>query len=369
MGEAFLYGHESGLRFKALSASLPAPYNVFYNGQAIDISHAVITANLGKVTMQVPPGSCTFSPQTATAGLTAITISFAIGGTTRTASVPVTVLNLSNIFANNTWAQIAQAAHYGFPKYLWQPGDMKTLTIGSMTHTIRIIGFDNDPLDENDAKYNDPTYNRGTKKAALALQWYTPAGNGRMHRTNNGGNVYWENSDMRLSTLPALKASLPDDVKNNIRIVDKWFNRIYTGNGQSWTGSIASQWFNTYKTYPGILLPEELFLLNTFDSNYVNRSLVYFDDLRIDNYYQLFEHTWTKPWQPDRGDTMIETGYITGDYQSYDPRSGEWSRACEDTSDPGANLRFIGMDQIEDQLKYMTRDQTTVLPYFPVFNL
>ena len=143
MGEAFLHGHGgNGLRYKGLSASLPAPYNVFYNGQGIDISHAVITANLGKVTMQVPPESCTFSPQTATASTTAITVSYSIGSVTRTASIPITVLSLSNVFANNTWAQIAQAAHYGFPKYLWQPGDMKTLTIGSTTHTIRIIGFD-----------------------------------------------------------------------------------------------------------------------------------------------------------------------------------------------------------------------------------
>lgn len=368
MGEAFLHQNGSGgLRFKSLSASLPAPYNVFYAGQAIDISCAVITANLGKVTMQVPPGSCAVSPSTATAGLTAITISYAIGGTTRAVSVPVTVLNLSNIFANNTWAQIAQAAHYGFPKYLWQPGDTKTLTIGSTTHTIRIIGFDNDPLDENDAKYNDPTYNRGTKKAALALQWYTPAGNDSVHNTITEF-VYWEDSKMRLTTLPALKASLPDDVKNNIRTVDKWFHLIYAASGSS-VGSVVAS--SALDMEHGIMLPEELFLLNSFDSNYANRSMVYTDALRTDSYYQLFEHTWTESGDPADGDSKTDTGYITGDYQSYDPKRGELSRACDGPGRHGT-LRLIQKDQIittqESYRKYFIVGQTTALPYFPVFN-
>ena len=372
MGEAFLHGHGgNGLRFKSLSASLPAPYNVFYNGQSVDISHAVITANLGKVTMTVPPGSCTFSPQTATASTTAITVSYSIGSVTRTASIPITVLSLSNVFANNTWAQIAQAAHYGFPKYLWQPGDTKTLTIGSTTHTIRIIGFDNDPLDENDAKYNDPTYNRGTKKAALALQWYTPAGNGSIH--NNSSNyVYWENSRMRLTTLPALKDSLPDDVKNNIRTVDKWFHFIY-GEGSSYTGSIAPELWNWRDTVSGVLLPEELFLLGSFDSNYANRSMVGFDVLRVDSYYQLFEHTWSESGKTQAGDSKIDTGYITGDYQSYDPKFGEWSRVCVGSITSRNYLRFIPKDQINNAdsnyKKYTIREQTLSLPYFPVFNL
>ena len=369
MGEAFLHGHGgNGLRFKSLSASLPAPYNVFYNGQGIDISHAVITANLGKVTMQVPPESCTFSPQTATASTTAITVSYSIGSVTRTASIPITVLSLSNVFANNTWAQIAQAAHYGFPKYLWQPGDTKTLTIGSTTHTIRIIGFDNDPLDENDAKYNDPTYNRGTKKAALALQWYTPAGNGSIHN-NSSSYVYWENSRMRLTTLPALKASLPDDVKNNIRTVDKWFHYVYM-NAVAYIGSVRAAGY--FDMEHGTLLPEELFLLDSFDSNYANRSMVYTDALRTDSYYQLFEHTWTESGNPANGDSKTDTGYITGDYQSYDPKYGEWSRVCAGPSTKDF-LRLIRKDQIIDAdstyKKYSTRGQDTLLPYFPVFNL
>lgn len=363
MGEAFLHQNGSGgLRFKSLSASLPAPYNVFYAGQAIDISHAVITANLGKVTMQVPHGSCTFSPQTAAAGLTAITVSFTIGGTTRTATIPITVLSFSSTFANNTWAQIAQAAYYGFAKYLWNPGDTKTLTAGSTSYPIRIIGFDVDSLDETDAMYSDAMYNRGTKKAALTLQWAVPAGKGYMDNSYSEYD-WWPNCRMRTITLPNLLASLQSDVKNNVRTVTKrtqnqYLGTIMPGNVITSNSSDIERCFTTADT---------LFLLSAFDANFTNRKMVLYDPLRTDDYYQLFEYTFQGEGPAASGDTGAESGYVIGDYQSYQEVSGEWSR----TGNGASQNCFLAMRRtilLSSNQKYQPVQSDSSLPYFPVFN-
>lgn len=350
MGEAFLHGHGSGLRFRSLSASLPAPHNVFYNGQAIDISHAVIYANLGRSTVKIAPDGCTVSPAIATTGLQSVTVSCKLGGTTRTASIPVTVIATSDTFANNSWAVIAQAAYYGFPKLIWNLGDEKTVSIGSTTHTLRIIGFDNDQLNENDAKYSDPFYNRGTKKTALTLQWKTPAGSGKMHPTASS-NIYWKNCNMRTVTLPALCDSLPADIKNNIRTVDKW-NFL----------SAVYQQTSVVCTNPE-KLPETIFLLNNFDANYTNRNVADYDEFRVDQVYGFFDYQWQDVTKD------VERGYKFGDYQSYDLAAGEWSRACYYPRTEALMLRFISQtasSSYNDKYGYVRGDSTK--PYFPVFN-
>ena len=354
MGEAFLHGNGgNGLQYKSLSASLPAPYNVFYNGQAVDISHAAITANLGKVTVSVSPGSCTFSPQTATTSTTAITVSFTIGGVTKTASIPITVLATSS-FANTPWEIVAQAAYYGFPKYIWQPGDTKTLTIGSTTHTIRIIGFDCDPLDENDAMYNDPFYNGGSKKSALSLQWATPAGVVSSSSEVGGGSNFWWNCNLRTVILPALLESMPNALKNNVRTVDKVSYTLVSING-SQKKSVSNFYYGA----------ETIFLLSYFDSCYMNPSALsdgsFNDVLRFDKNYSLFEHEW--------GGADDYGGYVFGDYSSLEKAHlGEMTRITYTTNTYNYTScwRMAPESVITSQYpKYINANNA----YFPVFNL
>lgn len=360
MGEAFLHGHSNGLRYKGLSASLPAPYNVFYNGQAIDISHAVVAANLGKTTVQVPPGSCSFTPQTATTSTTAITVSFTIGGIAKTASIPITVLATSS-FANTPWEIVAQAAYYGFPKHIWQPGDTKTLTIGGTPHTIRIIGFDCDPLDVDDALYNDPNYNGGTRKASLALQWYTPAGILASASDAGTASQYWRNSTFRTTILPALLASLPDAIKNRVRTVDKLTTTLVSINGERIKKSLQ------YPSYDS----ETIFLPSYFDTCYMNPdidlSMGSFDYLlRFDKPYTLFAHEW--------GDESDHGGYVFGDHSTISARSGEMVR---NTYPPNSynSIIFWGM-LTESEMEAITPANPRyskyvhgAVAYFPIFNL
>ena len=345
MGEAFLHQTGSGMRFRALSVSLPAPYNVFYNGQAITLEHATITANMGRASVILTPGNCVLSPATATTGLTSFTVSCTIGATTRSVTVPITVIPTSNTFGNNSWAVIAQAAYYGFPKLIWNLGDTKTETINGVTHTIRIIGFDHDDLSDDDGMYNDALYNGGTKKTALTLQFST-ALKGKMNTTlrTPGG---WQTSTMRNTTLPAVLGMMPAAMKNNIRKVSKW----------SRTGLVDESQDDAW-----VLLSEDLFLITRAEANYYSG---YFAKEILLNLpcYGLFEVTTP---------TNMRIGYIFGDYtpSGLSPSAdGEWTR----------DVREYSASDTDNRYRYFFLNNTVSYPIangygdseraiFPIFN-
>ena len=341
MGEAFLHGHGSGLRFRRLSASLDERYSVFYNEQTIDISHAVIYANLGSSTIKIAPEDCTVSPRTASSEMTSVSVSYTIGSITRSAQIPITVIPTSSVFNENSWEVIAQAAYYGFPKFIWNLGDTKTENVDGTYHSWRIIGFDHDDLNENDAKYSDPLYNNGIKKAALSIQWKTPAGCGPMvsfeNRANNG--LWWRTCDMRSKTLPALLNSMPEGLKNNVRTVDKW-----------------NSGFGVYNSSPTLYYkdPETIFLLDHFDSNYVKRYIGSHPPEGID---EVIAH-----WRSlDKYYPYFSSKYIIGNYRSYSSSEGEWSRTKE------SPCQFFCLDGSGASLVY-AHQYNKNLPYFPVFN-
>lgn len=358
MGEAFLHQTGSGMRLRGISATLPAPYNVFYPGQTIDISHAVITADFGRSIVNISPAGCTVSPAAASTGMTSITISFTSGGVKRSTTVPVTVLATSS-FANTPWEVVAQAAYYGFPKHLWQPGDTKTLTIGGTNHTIRIIGFDNDPLDENDAMYNDPYYNGGTKKASLALQWYTPAGMIESSTELGDSDDFWRESRLRTEILPALLASMPSAIKNNVRTVDKFTFTLVSINGERIKKHLGDPHYDS----------ETIFLPSYFDTCYMNTSDlfngVYNYMTRFDKPYTLFAHEW--------GDESDWGGYIFGDHSGIEEK-GEMVRNSYPPNSYSSLVLWRMLPESEAgkitpiNPRY-SKYGTGALAYFPVFNL
>lgn len=295
----------SGMRLRSISATLAAPYNVFYPGQTIDISHAVITANFGFEpydNLPIHPSLCTVSPSVASLGTTAITITYKVKGATRSANVPVTVIQASNVFGNNSWAVIAQAAYYGYAKYLWNPGDTKTQEIDGITHSIYILGFDKDPLAEDDAYYNDPLYNGGTGKTGLTLGFATPAGNGAIHRTNEG----WITSVMRNTTLPALREQMPSDMKNNIRTVMKYSTYAYTSKPS----------YSDARYGYGPASEETVFLLGIIDSNWVKEMQ------RVFTYLSGYDYDTSLT---DAVYDLFADGFIPRDY-SGSVRECEWTR-------------------------------------------
>ena len=171
--------------------------------------------------MRIYPSECVFSPAVVSADTTSITISKTIQGVTRSCAVPVTVYPVSATFDDNSWASIAAAAYLGRACDLWHAGDEKTETIDGTEHTFRILGFNHNYLAEDDEMYSDPYYNKGRGTAAIALQFKSVAGAAQMHDADmkTDGEV-WNESKMRLETLPALYDLFPSSLKSIVRLVD-----------------------------------------------------------------------------------------------------------------------------------------------------
>ena len=255
-------------------------------------------------------------------------------------------------FRDTSWANIALAAYYGFPKLIWNLGDEKTVTVGSTTHTLRIIGFDHDELSSEDAKYNDAGYNRGTKKAALTIQWKTAAGSATI---SSGETNPWKGCSMRTVTLPALLASMPDDLKNNVRTVTKMTCEMGDSAGPS-LKSIR----DTYH------IPETLFLPSYFDANYMPAAQLsdFYpakDNITEDPPYEYFAYTWT--------DISDYGGYKTGDYLSYDTQFGEFTRILRTENNVQRRNAWLMKPKsaiTSTMPKYNYGSISS--PYFPIFN-
>ena len=230
MGEAFLHGH-NGMSY-SLSASFASNNNVFIVGQPSNDGRAVIVATLGGTQVLIPPEECTFTPSIIAVNTTAIKITKKIGGTTRSVTLPIVAVAASSTFNANSWGVIAAAAYCGIHADLWSVGDEKTETINGTEHTFRIIGFNHNSLSDDDEMHGDHNYNKGRGKAAIALQFKTPAGSSVIHNQYISDQTKnWTDTKMYTETLPALYNSFPQAMKNVVRKVKVFiYKSIHTSN-------------------------------------------------------------------------------------------------------------------------------------------
>ena len=190
----------------------------YYAGQYFDTTGIIVGAQFGTFVIPLHESGWSYTPARALAvSDTQIVISATIGHMSKTITIPITVEDYNPTLTNNSWEQIAYAAQLGIANQLWSIGDIKSTDYGSW----RIIGFDADPLDAEDEKYNDTTYNANKKKAAITFQWVAPAGRNGMNlgNTNSGG---WPSCNMNRTILPNLLATLPVDMVSVMRLVDKY---------------------------------------------------------------------------------------------------------------------------------------------------
>ena len=113
------------------------------------------------------------------------------------------------VFANNSWAQIAEASENHQIPDTWVVGDEKTieLTTGEQV-TLVILDFNHDDL-------------TGGGKAGMTIGMINLlATTYRMNasNTNAGG---WDESEMRTSTMATLLSQLPSDLQSAIKQVNK----------------------------------------------------------------------------------------------------------------------------------------------------
>ena len=114
------------------------------------------------------------------------------------------------VFADNTWEQIIKACQNNAVPDTWAVGDQKAMTIGEEEHMITIIGKNHDD------------YADGSGKAPLTFQMQDCLATKYMMqstRTNSGG---WGASiPYNGDAYDYFMESIPDEVKDGIRIVDK----------------------------------------------------------------------------------------------------------------------------------------------------
>lgn len=174
---------------------------------------AMVTATKGSKTVSGTAGTdgtCTL--ELSEAGEWSVTAS--LNGNSKTKSIMIGTQTLdasilSDTFAENSWAQIAEACQTGTVPSTWIVGNSKTMTIGGTDYQIDIIGKNHD------------TYADGSGTAPLTFQMHdcyatTYAMNAA--NTNVGG---WKECAMRKTHLPAILALMPAEVQTGIREVNK----------------------------------------------------------------------------------------------------------------------------------------------------
>lgn len=231
MGECLLVRRGGGkATLKGISVKTPPAKLEYLTGDTFDPTGMVLTANVGGVPVDVTTGY-TVTPDPLTADTTAVTISYTAGGKTVSTTQAVTVKSYDPVFANNTWEKIVEACNLGLAQTLWAVGDVSpAIELYGQSIAFRIVAFDHDSLSTSDSKYNDASYNNGSKKAIMTLETVnTLVGDGSPYSRNgfaydknlSGGKAYWTNSTLKKTILPAILALFPKSLSGSIRTVQK----------------------------------------------------------------------------------------------------------------------------------------------------
>ena len=116
----------------------------------------------------------------------------------------------TSAFTTDSWATIAAASADGTASTKYKVGDEKTITLTTGEEvTVQIWGFGHDDLADGSGKAG---ITLGMKNL-LATTYAMNSSN-----TNSGG---WEASKMRTTTMPAILATLPEDLQAVIKEVNK----------------------------------------------------------------------------------------------------------------------------------------------------
>ena len=112
-------------------------------------------------------------------------------------------------FADNTWAQIVDACHKNQVPETWVVGNQKAMTINGADYVIDIIGKNHDD------------YADGSGKAPLTFQMHDCFEQGVQMNFSDTAIGGWTSCDMRQKLLPVVLETMPTEVQNGIREVNK----------------------------------------------------------------------------------------------------------------------------------------------------
>ena len=182
------------------------------------------SSNTGVATVTVSGTTVTVNNVNKTPGTATITVNVAAGTNHNAPSkvtCAVTAIFISTTLKNNTWAQIAEVAVAGTASSYWKVGDEKgiTLTTGE-TLTLQIYGFNHD--DKAD----------GSGKAGITFGLKHLMSERRRMLTDTTSPLplgFFASSSLYAWLQGDLYDSLPADLRNLIKSVNKKTNRANTG--------------------------------------------------------------------------------------------------------------------------------------------
>ena len=113
------------------------------------------------------------------------------------------------VFSSNSWKQIVKACQMNKVPDTWEVGDYKNMTINGEEYLVVIIGKNHD------------AYSDGTGTAPLTMQLLDIYETAYRFASTNSNRSGWENSEMRITHLPAIMALMPSEVRDGIREISK----------------------------------------------------------------------------------------------------------------------------------------------------
>lgn len=200
----------------SIAITTPPTKTVYTVGETFNPAGMVVKATYSNGVTAVITGY-SYSPTGALAsGTTVITIQYTEGGVTVSAKQNITVKKTYDAtFANNSWADIAEACATNSVPSSWVVGDNKTMTINGTSYQIDIIGKNHDTYTAGGIA---PLTFQMHDCYATAYDMYTNTSGSGGSASNKGG---FNSSTMKTTHLPAIKNLMPSEVRSAIKTVKK----------------------------------------------------------------------------------------------------------------------------------------------------
>ena len=252
-----------GVELDSIGITRGPEKTMYAPGDTFDPTGMEVTANFlsgGGSISGVRISGYTYQTSALTAGTTSVTISYTAGGVTKTASVPITVLNIGATLNATAWSAIKQVSDMDLGDNFWDVGDTKSITLNgkvgaytfsSLSVQAFIIGFNHNSAKEGAHRIHFLLGKISSKNVAFCDSKYNNSGSDAAFRmntsnTNVGG---WSSSYMRGTILKSgtnptspgsnnMLAALPSDLRAVMKPVTKYTDN--TGNKSTTSSAVTA---------------------------------------------------------------------------------------------------------------------------------
>lgn len=194
----------------SIAITTPPTKTVYGVGETFNPAGMVVKATYSNGVTAVITGY-SYSPTGALAsGTTVITIQYTEGGVTVSAKQSITVKKAYEAtFSSNDWATIIEACQANEVPSTWKVGDSKYMSVNGFNRSVVIVG-----------KNHDTYSSGGTAPLTFQINGHVLGKTAAMNASSSN-RTGWSGCEMRNGTLWDIFDTLPSEVQDGIRYVDK----------------------------------------------------------------------------------------------------------------------------------------------------